>query len=877
MGMKKTLYILFGLLVSLQGLAATRTWNGSSDTDWNNPSNWSGNSVPGSNDLAAIPSISNGNYPVLSTFTTIQNLEISDWSAGKLTISTGGSLTVTSNVDLNNYGELIIDGGAFIHTGNSFDFAYTSTKIEVLSGSFATDDHFVVNGEFHIETGTVSFIHDFTLSSGKSFYGGTGNITVNGNATINGDFFGEDATINFYKIGNGDKVNITSGGEVSLNTGTIVFHDAADVKSNGILTVNDGTVTFSKDVKFESSSVITVDDGSMTFLGDADFRSSASLTVTGIGSVNIAGTSTLQSSGFIDVGSGSLDIEGEVTVINTGSISATTGSLTLNGDLTLQNSNASINLGESTLNFNGGTLTNNGNFNADSSTVVLNSSADQTISGDIEFYNLEVKTEGEVTFNGNVIVTNDATIDSTSEVVVPGTHTLNVQGEFNDFSGTAVVNAVRPFIKYVTVLSATSIQLEFNKALEQTSAETSANYALSPGQTVQSAVLDGVNPYIVTLTITPGVANGTEYTLVMNNISNTTGKTISTNHTKRFDGEFTSAPTTPSSNAIITREPTSLTVQFTAGSGTNRIILLSTSGSFATLSDNTSYAIQSDFSVASPISGTTYAVYKGDLTSFTVTGLDQNTDYRFRIVEFDGSAGSEAYGATYDFTSHTDIYLELTVFLEGPYNSSSGQMNNQLYSSGLIPSNQPFNDSIWNYDGTESISSTPSTMVDWIFLELRSAGTAINATKDSIVFKQACILHVDGTVTTTDGSLIECDLPESGVYYLTIIHQTHLISLTNNQLAVNASGNYYWDYSASNSIYGGGLVEELGVYLIPTAKIESRNDVIANTQSLYDLIWQKRGKVEYSGYDVDRDGQVSASDRASLFNNKDMSKNVDND
>lgn len=874
--MKKTFYIIIGLILSLQGLAATRTWTGAVSTDWTNSANWSGNSVPGSNDKAIIPTVSNGNYPIITTSVTLKDLQISDWSNGKLTLGTNGSLTVKDDIDLNNNGTLTIDGGSFLHEGD-FSMGYTNTRIEVLSGSFVMEDKLQINGEFDVTSGTVEFEDDFTLPSGKNFYAGTGDIIFRGKIEIFGFLYGEAATMNFYKKGGSDKTEIKNGGRLILTTGSATFHDKVEVKSNGFIEVGNGSVSFDENIKFESSAGISVNNGSIDFEGNTEFKNTASLDILGSGTVEIGGKSTLKSSGTINVGSGSLAIDGELKVQNTGTVNATDGNLTLNGNLKLDNTNATMNLGASTMNFNGGKFTNKGSFNADSSTVVLGGTNDQEIDGDVTFYNLEVDTDGELTIDGDIVVLNDATIDASTDVEIEGENTLNVQGDFNDFSGTALVSANRPFIKYVTIQSATSILLEFNEALDETSAETIGNYALSPGQTPQTATLNTSNPALVTLTFTPGVTNGTEYSLVMSDIENLAGKTISDNHTKRFDGGFVSSPTTPSSVPVFTRTPTSLTINFTEGDGESRLVLISTTPGFDAVTNNTTYSTESDFSLASPFSGETYAIAVGDISSFTVTNLDQNTSYYFSIIEYNGASGSELYGANFDFETHTDLLLELTVFLEGPYVPSSGTMNNSLNQLGFLPSQQPFNDSIWNYDGTEQLSSIPATMVDWILVELRKANNATNATQDSIVFKKACVLHTDGSITNADGSLIECDLFETGDYYLAVIHQTHLISLTANALSSNSNGNYSWDFSQANSTFGGELIEESGVYLIPTAKLGAREDSNINTEDLYDLIWEKRGKVEYSDYDVDRDGQVSASDRASLFNNKNKSKTVDND
>ncbi len=63
--------------------------------------------------------------------------------------------------------------------------------------------------------------------------------------------------------------------------------------------------------------------------------------------------------------------------------------------------------------------------------------------------------------------------------------------------------------------------------------------------------------------------------------------------------------------------------------------------------------------------------------------------------------------------------LDLTVFLEGPFNTSSFEMNTTLNQGTLIPLNQPYNTAPWNYNGTENVTNIPPDIVDWVLVELR--------------------------------------------------------------------------------------------------------------------------------------------------------------
>ncbi len=59
------------------------------------------------------------------------------------------------------------------------------------------------------------------------------------------------------------------------------------------------------------------------------------------------------------------------------------------------------------------------------------------------------------------------------------------------------------------------------------------------------------------------------------------------------------------------------------------------------------------------------------------------------------------------------VQLNIKVFIEGPYHN--GQMTPFLNVLGHLPTSQPYNTAPWNYLGTESVTSLPSSyIVDWV-------------------------------------------------------------------------------------------------------------------------------------------------------------------
>ena len=119
------------------------------------------------------------------------------------------------------------------------------------------------------------------------------------------------------------------------------------------------------------------------------------------------------------------------------------------------------------------------------------------------------------------------------------------------------------------------------------------------------------------------------------------------------------------------------------------------------------------------------------------------------------------------------VYVDLTVFLEGPY--SGANMNTAI--AGSVPNNQPFNTDPWSYPGTETASITVgSDIVDWVLVELRTGDTPSTAT--TVVETKAALLKSDGTIVDADGfTNLNFDVP-SGDYYIVIYHRNHLPIMT---------------------------------------------------------------------------------------------------
>jgi hypothetical protein len=124
------LCLFFAFAVGNSALAADITWDGSTDTDWDDPDNWTPAQVPGSGDNVTIDGAS-ANDPVLSSDVTINNLTI--------TVSAGNTGAATS-LDLAGYtltctGNVAITAGVTAVTDNATITGTTDESELVVAGN----------------------------------------------------------------------------------------------------------------------------------------------------------------------------------------------------------------------------------------------------------------------------------------------------------------------------------------------------------------------------------------------------------------------------------------------------------------------------------------------------------------------------------------------------------------------------------------------------------------------------------------------------------------------------------------------------------------------------------------------------------------------
>lgn len=212
------------------------------------------------------------------------------------------------------------------------------------------------------------------------------------------------------------------------------------------------------------------------------------------------------------------------------------------------------------------------------------------------------------------------------------------------------------------------------------------------------------------------------------------------------------------------------------------------------------------------------------------------------------------------------LSVNVKVLLQGPYNGTD--MNTSLKSGALLPSNQPYSSSPWNYMGSESVSPLPNNMVDWILVELRTSTSAA-----SVVGQKAGLLLNNGLITGMDGTSPLGFLLASGEYYIVIIHRNHLKIMSLRAFQLDFISDLYNFTTEMAKAWGASPMIGLSdnVYGMISGDANSDGEINATDRS---LTWNNRNTNGYSVNDVSLDGRVNASDRSLNWNNRNKRSQV---
>lgn len=212
----------------------------------------------------------------------------------------------------------------------------------------------------------------------------------------------------------------------------------------------------------------------------------------------------------------------------------------------------------------------------------------------------------------------------------------------------------------------------------------------------------------------------------------------------------------------------------------------------------------------------------------------------------------------------TDILVNLTVLLEGPY-TGGGMMGNTLQTGpfgDLFPNSQPFTGAPWNYAGGETIVSKTAAMIDWVLVD---AATDIDFTNaPTIIERKAGILLNNGSIINADGTPLSFATLTSGQDYSFIVrHRNHLDVVTPNPITVTQAGPNTFDFTTAIQVFNGFVMQQKdggdGSFVMRSGDIDNNMNINATDRGIYEAQSSMFG--QYFSADMDMNQVTNAVDR----------------
>jgi large repetitive protein len=219
------------------------------------------------------------------------------------------------------------------------------------------------------------------------------------------------------------------------------------------------------------------------------------------------------------------------------------------------------------------------------------------------------------------------------------------------------------------------------------------------------------------------------------------------------------------------------------------------------------------------------------------------------------------------------LTIELRVLLEGPYDPATGLMRTTLNQRGLLPgqtpvgefglptpAGQPFNTAPWSFTGTQSMINYPSTVVDWVFVSLRT-----DESVSSTTLRVPGLLHNNGTITFVD----PCFSITNGSFYVVVEHRNHMGVMTPSRVnIVNSKLSYDFTDAASFELVN---PPSFGQKLLSNGKYvmfggDGRKNTVSNNFDINfndSLLWKLQSGIfdqnQYGDFNMDADVNFSDS------------------
>ena len=339
------------------------------------------------------------------------------------TLNNNGNIEGTTNLTVNQNGEIIVGNGASIDTTGAIEIA-TGGKLQINEGGGTTlKENDIWDGTIVNENGTLTLVG--REDSGKDYSQTGGELVLNGSEfELGGSISGGTVTVS-----NGSSFDVLDG--ATMTGGDVVFVGTGN-------TVNvDGEVTADAEYEINNNNTINIKENGSFVANNNDIWTDGKITVNG-GKLDFQGTvdeDGASANGILQANEGEVDINSDFTMIN-GSYIAAAVDTDINQDTTLDSgSSLELNTGDTwasdaTVTINGGSLvyddlTSNGHIDANTGNLTVNSGT------------LTVDNQSDVAGAVNTTVAENATVNITGDDASKGSVSLNGN---DSWDGTITIN-----------------------------------------------------------------------------------------------------------------------------------------------------------------------------------------------------------------------------------------------------------------------------------------------------------------------------------------------------------------------------------------------------------------------------------------------------
>lgn len=213
-----------------------------------------------------------------------------------------------------------------------------------------------------------------------------------------------------------------------------------------------------------------------------------------------------------------------------------------------------------------------------------------------------------------------------------------------------------------------------------------------------------------------------------------------------------------------------------------------------------------------------------------------------------------------DILLHQPLELDISIFLEGPFDSD--HMQNNLNSLDYLPLDQPYDTLPWNYQGSESVTAIPNdTVVDWVLVKIIRPKSYPPGKYETIASRAGFLLH-NGKVKDMDGSNnLLFNISDFDDLYVMVHHRNHFSLMTIDSISAS-DGTVIIDFTTGFETANNGkyAMKELAPDTWGVLAGDGNADGIIDNHDKNEVWLLQKDSLGYFAADYNMDGSVSLED-----------------